>query len=134
MILMVSRLILAVEYTSIIWHVRKYKHSKVPLALMVLVNFSAAMIYLGITFRFTKGYSRVFYAWYFVAVAEVVITITLSAFWKTLSFHGTHLIRRMSLLTLIILGEGVIVVCENVTVIVKNPQSWSRFQTPLSKA
>jgi low temperature requirement protein LtrA len=122
---MVSRLCLAVEYASIIWHVRKFRNARRPLGFLVFINFAAAMIYLGITFRFTDGYSRVFYAWYIIAVAEVVLNIGISAFWNVLSFKRTHLIRRMSLLTLIILGEGVIVVCENVTVIVKNPASWS---------
>ncbi len=93
---------------------------------MVGVHFVAAMIYLGITFRFRDYNSRVYLAWYAVAFAETFINIGLSIGWEVLSFKGTHLINRMSLLTMIILGEGVIVVCTNVTTIVKNPNSWSK--------
>lgn len=124
---MVSRLCLAIEYSSIVWHVRRFRNAKLPLGIMVVANFVAAMVYLGVSFRFTDGYSRVYYSWYFVAGAEVVVTVATSWTWRVLSFDRTHLIRRMALLTLIILGEGVIVVCENVTVIVKNPASWSEL-------
>jgi hypothetical protein len=38
---------------------------------------------------------------------------------------GTHMVQRMSLLTLIILGEGIIVVCKSISKIVKNDFLWS---------
>lgn len=123
---MVSRLILSIQYATIIWHVRKFKTAKEPLAVMVAMHFAAAMIYLGITFRFQDYNSRVYIAWYIVAICETLLNIGLSLFWPVLSFKGTHIINRMGLLTLIIIGEGVIVVCTNVTTIVKNPDSWSK--------
>ncbi|ROT40676.1 hypothetical protein SODALDRAFT_330418 [Sodiomyces alkalinus F11] len=118
LILMVSRLCLAVEYASIILHVRQYKRSILPLAAMVGLNFAAAMVYLGITFRFTGGSSRVFYTWYALGAAEVLLNLGLSIRFKVLSFQSTHLIRRASLLTLIIFGEGVAVACGAITKIV----------------
>ena len=125
---MVSRITLAVEYGSITWHVRKYRSTRLPIALMVILNIVAAFIYLGITFRFRDGRdSHVIYAWYITSVGEAVISIGLSWRWTALSFTGTHLIRRMSLLTLIVLGEGIVVIGAQVTTIVKNPESWSEL-------
>jgi len=103
---MVSRLILVIQYGTIIWHVRKYRNTKLPLGVMAGVHFVAAMIYLGITFRFRDYNSRVYIAWYIIAICETLLNIVLSFFWDVLSFQGTHLMSRMTLLTLIIIGEG----------------------------
>ena len=43
-----------------------------------------------------------------VACFEIVVNVGLSWRWKVLGFKRTHLVERMSLLTLYILGEGVI--------------------------
>lgn len=123
---MVSRMLMVIQYATIIWHVRKYRHTKLPLLLMVGLHFVAAMIYLGITFRFRDYNSRVYIAWYIIAVIETALNVAFSLVWNVLSFKGTHLVNRMSLLTLVIIGEGIIVVCTNVTTIVKNPNSWSK--------
>lgn len=47
------------------------------------------------------------------------MTLTLSLYYDVLSFHGTHLANRASLLTLIIFGEGVAQACCKITDIVK---------------
>ena len=114
LILMVSRLILTAQYLSVLWHVRRYRNTTIPFGIVAGLHFVAAMIYLGITFRFQDGNSRVYVAWYVVGGCEILIHIGLSGFWRVLSFKRTHLINRMSLLTLIIIGEGIIVVCTNV--------------------
>jgi len=44
----------------------------------------------------------VFIVWYVTAVLETIVNVVLSAKWKVLSFEETHLIKRMTLLTLII--------------------------------
>ncbi len=126
LILMTSRVVLCIQYLSILWHVRKYENTRIPLAAVISVHFIAALIYLGITFRFRDGGSHVYIIWYIVAGCEMAINIGLSLAWNVLSFRGTHLINRMSLLTLIIVGEGIIVVCNNVSTIVTNPYSWSK--------
>jgi hypothetical protein len=46
---------------------------------------------------------------------EAVGVITISCFWKMLSFKKTHLMERMSLLTLIVIGEGAIGCTKTVT-------------------
>lgn len=127
MIFMTSRLILAIQYGTIIWHVRAYRHTRLPLGIMVGMHSVAAVIYLGVAFSFHGGWQRGYIAWYVVAIAELAISITLSLFWDVLTFKGTHLNSRMALLTLIIIGEGIIVICTNITTIVKSPDAWSTF-------
>lgn len=51
---------------------------------------------------------------YVVAVAETILVTAVSMTWKQLSFKDTHLVERMTLLTLIILGEGAIAVAKAV--------------------
>lgn len=50
-----------------------------------------------------------------------------------LSFQGTPIIRRLSLLTLIIFGEGITIACTNVTDIIDadGPSGWSKSLTRL---
>jgi low temperature requirement protein LtrA len=61
-----------------------------------------------------SGHHDAYVAFYVVAVGEIGGNIIVSSIWKAASFKRTHLVQRMSLLTLIILGEGVIVVCKNI--------------------
>jgi low temperature requirement protein LtrA len=123
-------LTLALQYLTIVFHTRNPKYRRttlLPLLVLVVVHFIAAMIYLGIAFRFRDSTnSRVYIAWYVIAVVELLIQVGLSLVWDVLSFRDTHLASRMTLLTLIIIGEGIIVIANNVTVVVKNPDSWSR--------
>ncbi|CZT12132.1 hypothetical protein WAI453_003030 [Rhynchosporium graminicola] len=124
LILMVSRFILAIQYLLVLIQVWKYKQTKTPLALVAGSNFAAACIYLGITFSFHDDRSYGYRAFYAIPIVEIAFNIAISSNWKVLSFKGTHLVQRMSLLTLIILGEGVIVVCKNISKIVKNKNAW----------
>ncbi|KAH8881009.1 hypothetical protein GQ53DRAFT_520559 [Thozetella sp. PMI_491] len=124
-ILMASRLTMAVQYGTILWHVRRYQKTFPPLGMMIGLNLATAMVYLGLNFAFTESNTNIYVAWYVIGAAELVSAAVLSLFWKVLSFEGTHLISRMSLLTFIIIGEGLIVVCSNITLIVKNADSWT---------
>ncbi|KAH8912512.1 hypothetical protein BR93DRAFT_933503 [Coniochaeta sp. PMI_546] len=124
-VLLVSRAVLALQYGTIIWHVRKYKNTMLPLGIMVAINITAAIIYLGIVFGFQDYNTYVYVAWYVVSVLEVLATVGLSLQWKVLSFKGTHLINRMAMLTFIMIGEGVIVVATGVGKIVVNADSWT---------
>lgn len=54
---------------------------------------------------------------YVCAIAETAIVTAVSSIWRQIAFKGTPLVERMSLLTLIILGEGAIATaraCQNV--------------------
>jgi low temperature requirement protein LtrA len=62
---------------------------------------------------------------YIVAIAETAVTTAISCYWRIISFKGTHLVQRMSLLTLIILGEGVIGSTKSIAKIVQNDETFS---------
>ncbi|KAF9772040.1 hypothetical protein IL306_010303 [Fusarium sp. DS 682] len=125
LILMVSRLCLAVEYGSILWHIRKYKKQALPMMLQIGLNFASAMIYLGITFRFTDHNSNVFMTWYVLAGVEVILTFAIAYIFPVLTFQGTHLMKRMGLLTVIIVGDGIITISKSVVTIVESPDAWN---------
>ncbi|RFU75351.1 hypothetical protein TARUN_6897 [Trichoderma arundinaceum] len=130
LILMASRLSLTIEYASILWHVRKFKNVHIPFCIQMSIHFIAAMIYLGITFRFDdQKDSRVFIAWYVVGAIEVLSTFGLSAFYSVLSLTRTHLMNRMSLLTIVILGESIVVLADKVIIIVEGPDAWAGIAT-----
>jgi len=48
------------------------------------------------------------------------VTIGISCNWRVISYKGTHIMQRMSLLSLIILGEGIIVITKAISKVVKN--------------
>lgn len=64
--------------------------------------------------------SHTYIAFYVIAIAETIVTTVISCCLRVISFKGTHLVQRMSLLTLIILGEGVIILTKSIAVIVQN--------------
>ncbi|OAQ79461.1 low temperature requirement A [Purpureocillium lilacinum] len=124
LILMVSRIVLALQYLLVLFHVRTYKNSKLPLGLIAGFSLAAAFIYLGVSFASTET-DHAYRALYVVAVAEMVVNIGVASQWRVVSFKGTHLIERMSLLTLYILGEGVIDVLKSVTKISQAQDYWT---------
>lgn len=67
--------------------------------------------------------SNVYIVWYVTAILETIVNIAVSSKWKVLTFAGTHLIKRMSLLTLIILGEGIIALAKSIAKITENEDS-----------
>ncbi|EME78636.1 uncharacterized protein MYCFIDRAFT_86942 [Pseudocercospora fijiensis CIRAD86] len=120
--LMASRLVLVFQYTQSMWLTRQYKQTILPMSLIATTYFVAAMVYLGLFWTFHKdGHSHYYVVWYLVAILESIIATMVSAIWKkAISFKGTHLIERMSLLTLIILGEGVVSLASKCQRIVKS--------------
>jgi low temperature requirement protein LtrA len=61
-----------------------------------------------------KNHRLVYLVWYVVATVEAVAVVTISCSWRMLSFKKTHLMERMSLLTIIVIGEGAIGVTKTV--------------------
>jgi len=45
---MVSRIVLAIQYLLVGWHVRKYHHATPPFLLIAASNLASAAIYLGL--------------------------------------------------------------------------------------
>lgn len=124
--LMVSRALLAVQYATVVWHVRPYRRAKSPLAVLAGVHFAFAMVYLGLSYCLREAPTYVYLAWYVLAVAEFVLDIGLSLAFGVLSFRGSHLVNRMVLLTFIIMGEGIIVLCRAVLVVqLSREHAWS---------
>lgn len=60
-----------------------------------------------------------------MAFFEVVAVIGTSSFYRIVSFKKTHLVERMGLLTLIIFGEGIIVMLKGINTVVKS-FGWSK--------
>ena len=57
----------------------------------------------------------IYVVWYVVMTVETASIVAISSIWKMLSFKKTHLMERMSLLTLIVIGEGAIGVTKTVS-------------------
>lgn len=84
---------------------------------MVLTYLVATDVFAAMTpsYRPTAVAPKFLYmVWYAVIVVEAVIVITISCFWRMLGFEKTHLMERMSLLTIIVIGEGAIGVTKTV--------------------
>ncbi|KAK0383250.1 hypothetical protein NLU13_9163 [Sarocladium strictum] len=119
-ILMVSRLCLAAEYGSVLYHLRAFRDARLPVGLLVVKNGLAAIIYLAVSFRFREGHnSTIFSVWYILAGVEIIGVIFLSWKYRFLSFHGTYIMKRIGLLTCILFGEGVASACGSVTKVIK---------------
>jgi low temperature requirement protein LtrA len=136
LMLMVSRLTLFCQYGVTLVYTHKHKKTVVPLAMVMASTLLAAVLYGALTPTFPKTLwgaegteveqkSNVYIAWYVIALSETVLTVVVSCVWRIISFKGTHMVQRMSLLTLIILGEGIIVICKSISKIVKNEYLWS---------
>jgi low temperature requirement protein LtrA len=136
LMLMVSRLTLFCQYGVTLLYTKKYRKTIVPLGMVMASTLLAAVLYGALTPTFPKTLfdaegllvlrkSNVYIAWYIIAISETILTVTVSCHWRIISFKGTHMVQRMSLLTLIILGEGIIVICKSISKIVKNDYLWT---------
>lgn len=116
LVLMISRIVLTAQYGVVLWYVRKYQYTYIPLLATMATLFLAGMIFLGTFFGFPKqpegeapgDQPHTYAAWYTVACVEAAIVIAISSIWRVVSFKRTHLVERVGLLTLIVMGEGII--------------------------
>ncbi|KAI1503799.1 hypothetical protein F5X99DRAFT_374463 [Biscogniauxia marginata] len=119
--LAVSRFVLALQYGVVALQIRKYNDGIRPMILTTILHLCAAAIYFGVSFRYDTGQtSRVYLVWYIGGVLEMALHLSLSQLSDVLSFLGSHLGERMNLLTLVILGEGCIIVAKSITLLVKD--------------
>ena len=115
MILMVSRLILFAQYGAALFWMRKHRKAWAPMAIHLLVLLVAAMIFLGLFFSFGRSSDdNSLIAWYVVICLEACVILLISGKYTFLSFRKTCIVERLGLLTLIILGEGVIGLCSSI--------------------
>ena len=109
LILMTSRLILTAQYGVALFWVKSYKKARLPIIGHMLTLFCTSMVYLGLYFAFHQtGTEKVLAGWYVTFVVEAWIILIISGRVKFMSFRNTVLVERLGLLTLIILGEGII--------------------------
>lgn len=108
-----------------LWHVRKFQKARWPFYAQTALHFIAGAIFLGITFRFNEDkQSRVFVVWYIVSGFEAILGLLLSLHSPVVALSPTHLMKRMALLTVMILGEGIESMAKKVIIIVNNPNAW----------
>lgn len=106
-----------------LFHLRKHKRSILPLALQAGIYFVAAVVYLGISFAFREdGRNPAYMTWYFISGAEALATLAIAQMAHTVEISSTHLMKRMALLTVMILGEGVESLAKKVITIVNGPR------------
>jgi len=116
LILMVSRLVLALQYAGACWCLRGYKKARLPLLAHSATMFISAMTFLGLSFGFVQAPGIYTLAgWYVLVAGEAGIVLFISAKTKFLNFRRTNIIERLGLLTLIILGEGIMGMTEAVS-------------------
>ncbi|OJK04796.1 hypothetical protein ASPACDRAFT_56231 [Aspergillus aculeatus ATCC 16872] len=128
LILMVSRLVLACQYGTTLYFTWHYRKTRALLLITLVSLLAAAAVYFGTSFVFQlRTRWDAYIAWYCVSVTEVLINVVVAAVWPALSLEKTHLVERMTCLTLIILGEGIILLNKVVSMIGKLNQ---RFFPP----
>jgi low temperature requirement protein LtrA len=115
-----SRGLLAMQYLVVLFFTWRAKYSKIyiPLLLMFIIYAVSMGVFVGMTPVFREGnhaQRHIYLVWYVVMVLEAITVIAISCFWRMLSFKKTHLMERMSLLTIIVIGEGAIGVTKTVT-------------------
>lgn len=134
--LMASRLALGIQYgVASIYAFRLFKKGILPLMIHTLVMFLAAGAYLGLYFATrpepgatTNPHPNAYVGWYGIIVIEVAAVMFSSSKWSVVSFKRTHLVERLGLLTLIIIGEGIIVMLKAVNSVAKGSsygRGWS---------
>lgn len=95
-----------------------YKKLYLPLGLNILIYVVGAVVFAAMSSAFREGKAsqpRIHALWYIVLCLESIGTIAISCNWRMLSFKKTHLVERMSLLTLIVIGEGAIGITKTVS-------------------
>jgi low temperature requirement protein LtrA len=98
-----------------------------PLLIQASLHVASAAILLGIAFIFQEDeHSYAFMAWYFVAGFEALASLLLSNVSPTFGLTETHLMKRLTLMTVMILGASICEVAKSVVTIVKNPDAWGK--------
>lgn len=124
----ISRGLLALQYLVVLWYCWRAKQRDiiVPLILNVSIYILAIIAFTAMTVGFPKG-KPVLYedvelpvpglvsVWWVIMGLESFSTIAVAMIWRKLSFKKTHLVERLGLLTLIVIGEGAIGVTKTIT-------------------
>ena len=113
--LVLSRLLFTIQYMVLGVFVGLARRTDLflPLFLNILTYVVAAGAYAALIPSFAEdkpvtASNGIYSVWWIVMVVETFATIGISCFWRMLSFKKTHLVERMGLLTLIVIGEGAV--------------------------
>ncbi|KAK4225830.1 hypothetical protein QBC38DRAFT_481901 [Podospora fimiseda] len=119
---MVSRLLFTIQYLVVAFFVGLAKRTDLylPLLLNALVYMAAAISFGAMVPHFARGKpvdesNGIYSVWWIVMTIESIAVIGISSIWRMLSFKKTHLVERMGLLTLIVIGEGAIGVTKTIS-------------------
>lgn len=117
-LLFISRLLFAVQYSVACYFInRKTKTLRAPLAITITAFLLCGGSFYAMTPAFSESSGNglgIYYVWYIILVIEAVLIVGTASIWTGLSFKRTHLMERMGLLTLIVIGEGAIGVTKTV--------------------
>lgn len=110
-----ARWLWAIQYGVVLYFVREFDKALIPMLLTISVYILAGLGFLATwledrdesTLKGDHG-ARHVRIWYIIVGLEAVATIAISSIWRILSFKHTHLVERVGLLTLIVMGEGII--------------------------
>ena len=129
LILMVSRFCLAIEYLGTFFQLRKYPRTRVPIIAQACLHVFSAIVLLGISFAFHNNIrTGAYMTWYFIAGAEAIASLILSFTCPILSLTKTHLMKRMTLLTIMFMGDGLVQIAKEVVIIVQHRNPWGRWR------
>ncbi|KAK4209741.1 bacterial low temperature requirement A protein-domain-containing protein [Rhypophila decipiens] len=120
--LVLSRTLFAIQYMVVGTFTAMARRTDLflPLALNIVVYLVAAGAFAAMISKFPDDKpadesNGIYSVWWVVMTLETIATIAISCSWRMLSFKKTHLIERMGLLTLIVIGEGAIGVTKTIS-------------------
>ncbi|KAL2273100.1 hypothetical protein FJTKL_05576 [Diaporthe vaccinii] len=130
LVLAFSRLVLAGQYGIVLWQTRCFGQGRAGLVAVLAIHVLAASLYAIVSAAFfVHENSPAYVAWVVVSTFEIVANLIVAMTSRVVSFEGSHLPERLSQLTLVVLGEGVINLARDLTSIERNSQnswmSWS---------
>lgn len=126
LVLFASRILLVIQYCVVTFFVREFDKTLIPMLLTMFVYVLSGFGILATWFtdgalanlagRIGKSHVRI---WYGIIAGETIAIIVIACIWRILSFKHTHLVERVGLLTLIILGEGIIGIVKSTSYMVQ---------------
>lgn len=111
---MANRFIMCAQYLIVLYFVNGFQKTLVPLFLHTVIYLASGCAFLityvtdaNVLLDGVHGERHV-NIWYIIIGLEALLVIIVSSIWRVLSFKHTHLVERVGLLTLIVIGEGII--------------------------
>ncbi|KAF2650808.1 hypothetical protein K491DRAFT_720456 [Lophiostoma macrostomum CBS 122681] len=120
-----GRFAIAVQYFVVMYQSRMFRRTLIPVGLSGLVHVLAGAAFMVQLFVLPKGSvdNPEQITLFIIAIAEGLAIFIIAIFWRIVSFKYTHLVERLQLLTLIIIGEGIIGMVKSTACITKAQSS-----------